>query len=158
MKKYLKGFILLSLSLVCLNFASAKLTNFVLNTTLENANEVSDVVSTDTIKGTPHKVTATMYYATIGQCDSDPLITADGSKIDPAHASEQRMIAVSRDLLEIFNYGDYVEISGTDGQDGIYRVSDTMNKRIKNTIDILETVDSKPYKFENVTIRKICTS
>jgi 3D (Asp-Asp-Asp) domain-containing protein len=119
-------------------------------------------VTSDTIRGDTHTVLATMYSPEVSQCDKDPLITADGSKINPKRASEQKLVALSRDLLSkfggTFKYGDYVEIKGAGHKDGIYRVSDTMAARIKNTIDILETDGTPIYKFENVTIRKIYLS
>jgi len=109
-----------------------------------------------------YTITVTMYNAVAGQCDSDPFTTADGSKINPERASEQKMVALSRDLLKRFggdfDYGDLVEIKGTGKKDGIYRVSDTMNKRIKGTMDILETEGTKLYKFENITLKKVCVS
>lgn len=153
MKKYLKGLLLMTLTLVCVNFASTKLTVCVFN----NVNTAE--ISNDTIKGNTYEVTATMYYPVASQCDADPLITAGMFKIDPVHASEQKWIAMSRDMIARwggeFNYGDYVEIKGTDGKDGIYRVVDTMNKRFTNRIDFLESKGTKPYKFENVTLTKV---
>lgn len=107
-----------------------------------------------TIEQKVFTVCATMYYAVESQCDSTPLITANGSKIDPNKASEQHWIAVSRDLFKHFKYGDLVKVKGAGHKDGIYRITDTMNKRFINHIDFLETADTKPYKFNNVTITK----
>ncbi len=105
------------------------------------------------------EVTATMYNAVVGQCDADPLITAGMFKINPNKASEQKFIAMSRDLLKrwggLFDYGDKVLIQGTDGKDGVYTVADSMNKRYKKRIDILETKGKKHYKFHNVKITKL---
>lgn len=105
-------------------------------------------------------VTATMYNAVVSQCDSDPLITAGMYKINPNKASEQKFIAMSRDLLKrwggVFDYGDKVLIEGTNnGKDGVYTVADSMNKRYKKRIDILETKGKKFYKFDKVKITKI---
>ena len=44
-------------------------------------------------------VTGTMYNPTRAQCDATPNITADGTKINPKHASSYRYVALSRDLL-----------------------------------------------------------
>lgn len=107
-----------------------------------------------TIEEEIFKVTITMYQPTTEQCDDSPLTTADGSKIDPNKASEQKMVALSRDLLAKFKYGDLIEIKGAGKKDGIYRVSDTMAKRIRKTVDILETCGTDLYKFNNVTITK----
>ena len=105
------------------------------------------------------EVTATMYNAVVGQCDADPLITAGMFKINPNKASEQKFIAMSRDLLKrwggLFDYGDKVLIQGTDGKDGVYTVADSMNKRYKKRIDILETKGKKHYKFHNLKITKL---
>jgi len=105
------------------------------------------------------KVTATMYNAVETQCDADPLITAGMYKINPDKASEHKWIAMSRDMLKrwggSFQYGDKVLISGAGHKDGIYTVADTMNKRYKNRIDILETKGTPLYKFNSVTITKV---
>lgn len=105
------------------------------------------------------EVTATMYNAVVGQCDSDPFITADGSKINPNKASELKWIALSRNLLKRwggeFNYGEFVEISGAGNKDGIYQIKDCMNRRFKNKIDILETKGTKLYKFNKVKLKKV---
>lgn len=100
----------------------------------------------DTVAGdssSKRKVTATIYNATRAQCDGDPGITADGSKIcDVKLKNNQiRWIAMSRDLIrsEHFNYGDKVRITcDSDPRiNGVYEVHDTMNERFRNYIDIL---------------------
>jgi|ERR1035437_1820096 3D (Asp-Asp-Asp) domain-containing protein len=104
-------------------------------------------------------VTATMYNASENQCDADPLITAGMYKINPHKASEHKWIAVSRDLLKRWGgkltYGDKVRLKNAGHKSGIYKIVDTMNARFKNKIDILETKNTKLYKFENVTMIKI---
>lgn len=104
-------------------------------------------------------VTATMYYAVKGQCDKDPLTTAGMYKIIPHKASEQKYVALSRDLLKRWggqlNYGDRVMLLNAGHKSGIYIVADTMNKRFKKKIDILETKGTPLYKFENVKIIKV---
>jgi 3D (Asp-Asp-Asp) domain-containing protein len=104
-------------------------------------------------------VTATMYYAVKGQCDKDPLTTAGMFKIIPHKASEQKLIALSRDLLKRWggslNYGDKVMLLNAGHKSGVYVVADTMNKRFKRKIDILETKGTPLYKFENVKIIKV---
>ena len=85
-------------------------------------------------------------------------ILADGTRIRTQEASNYKFIAVSRNLLKRFggwlDYGDFVLLRGTPGKDGVYQVRDTMNKRWVNRIDILESVDVKPYKFEKAKIVK----
>jgi 3D (Asp-Asp-Asp) domain-containing protein len=81
-----------------------------------------------------------MYYAVKGQCDKDPLTTAGMFKIIPHKASEQKLIALSRDLLTrfggSFQYGDKVMLLNAGHKSGVYVVADTMNKRFKRKIDI----------------------
>ena len=105
------------------------------------------------------KVTATMYNAEINQCDADPLVTAGMYKINPNKASEQKWIAVSRDLLKRwggqFDYGDKVSIKGAGHKDGVYTIVDTMNKRFSSKIDFLETKGTKLYKYDNVLLAKL---
>ena len=61
---------------------------------------------------TVHLERATTYQPTEAQCDSNPLTTADGSKINPDYY--QKWVALSRDLLSRwggqFNYGDTLDI------------------------------------------------
>ena len=103
-------------------------------------------------------VTVTMYQPVERQTDSTPNILADGTRIRTQDASNYKFIAVSRNLLKRWggwlDYGDFILLKGTDGKDGVYQVRDTMNKRYVNRIDILESIDVKPYKFEKASIVK----
>ena len=103
-------------------------------------------------------VTVTMYQPVRYQTDSTPNILADGTRIRAKEASNYKFIAVSRNLLKRWggwlDYGDFVLLKGTDGKDGVYQVRDTMNKRWVNRVDILESVDAKPYKFTDVKLHK----
>jgi len=103
----------------------------------------------------PINVKATMYHPVEAQCDDTPLITADGSRICPINVSDWNWIAVSQDLLKknggIFNYGDQVYVKGTH-KDGIYTIHDCMNKRKKNQIDILESIGTSQYKYDEIEI------
>ena len=106
-------------------------------------------------------VTVTMYNPLVGQTDSTPNQTADGTIINPKRASEYRYVALSRDLISRwggpFEYGDYIVIEGTeDGKwDGIYQVRDTMNPKWVKRVDILTTdsrfkyTDVKMYRYVN---------
>jgi 3D (Asp-Asp-Asp) domain-containing protein len=118
---------------------------------------VSEGVSEGLSEGV--NVTATMYNAVVSQCDADPLVTAGMYIINPRKASEHKWVALSRDLLSRwggeYTYGDKIEISGAGDKDGTYTVVDTMNERFTNRIDILETVGTNLYKFEDVVIRKL---
>ena len=103
-------------------------------------------------------VVVTMYHPVRHQTDGTPDILADGTKITIHKASEYNYVAVSRNLLKRWggwlDFGDFVILKGTDGKDGVYQVRDTMNKRWVNRIDILESIDVKPYKFEKAKIVK----
>ena len=103
-------------------------------------------------------VTVTMYQPVARQTDSTPNILADGTRIRVGEASNYKFIAVSRNLLRRWggwlDQGDFILLKGTDGKDGVYQVRDTMNKRYVNRIDILESIDVKPYKFDSAQIIK----
>lgn len=117
------------------------------------------------IKSNPTRrtVTATIYNPVESQCNDQPLITADMSKISLSKLKrgEIRWIAVSQDLRKVYKYGDVVEIKAKDGDDksinGLYEVHDTMNKRFTDRIDILTHIDN-PHgqgKWEEVSIRLV---
>jgi len=151
MKNLIKNIMLTSLVFFCVNYVNQKVNPFLVSMVIEKQ---------DTIKAEPsYVVTATMYYPTTSQCDSDPLLTAGMYRIKPGKASEQKWIAMSRDMLKRwggeFNYGDIVRIEGAGHKDGEYKVVDTMNKRFKSRIDFLEDTGTKHYKFNNVKLTKV---
>ena len=117
--------------------------------------EIKDLLERIDSIPTPINVKATMYHPVEAQCDDTPLITADGSRICPINVSDWNWIAVSQDLLKknggVFNYGDQVYVSGTH-KDGIYTIHDCMNKRKKNQIDILESIGTSQYKYDEIEI------
>ena len=92
------------------------------------------------------------------QCDDTPLITADGSRIDPYKVSSWNWIAVSQHMLTRnggpLNYGDTVYILGTEHKDGVYVIKDCMNKRKTNQIDFLESLGTPQYRYDNVVIAR----
>ena len=98
-------------------------------------------------------VTLTTYNAVVGQCDDNPLITADGTKINlkKLKRGEIKYAAVSRDLLPYFPYGSIIYIDGH----GYYEVRDTMNKRFNHYIDILQHTSQKNFKKKNVKVMLI---
>ena len=111
-------------------------------------NKIDDLAPAITVK-------ATMYHPVEAQCDDTPLITADGSRICPINVSNWNWVAVSQDLLVknggFLNYGDKVYIKGTH-KDGIYTVRDCMNKRKTNQIDILESIGTSQYKYDEIEL------
>ena len=104
------------------------------------------------------EIKATMYHPVEEQCDDTPLITADGSKIDPYKVSSWNWIAVSQHMLTRnggpLNYGDTVYIFGTEHKDGVYVIKDCMNKRKTNQIDFLESLGTPQYRYDNVVIAR----
>lgn len=88
-----------------------------------------------------HTVTATYYHPVHSQCNGNPLITASGKEIDidKLEKGHIKWIAVSRDLLGIFNYGDtvYLRCEHDPSIDGEYVIEDTMHKRMRRKIDLL---------------------
>ena len=105
------------------------------------------------------EVDVTMYQPDNIQCDDTPNITADGTIIRIHKASEYKFVALSRNLLKRwggpFDYGDFILVKGTKNKDGVYQVRDTMNPKWVNVVDILESFNVKPYKYENVHIYKM---
>lgn len=109
------------------------------------------------------EVAVTLYQPLRGQCDSDPLVTADGSTIDLEKLERGRLkwIALSRDLIdsEDWSYGDKVKVVSGDSEiDGVYEIHDTMNRRWKKRIDILIPPSKTNFGrgcWKNVKIQKI---
>ena len=110
------------------------------------------------INCSPISVKATMYHPVEAQCEDNPLVTADGSIIDPYKVSSWNWIAVSQDMLKknggIFNYGDKVYISGTH-KDGLYTIHDCMNRRKTFQIDFLENIGTKQYRYDEIELYAI---
>lgn len=104
------------------------------------------------------KVTVTKYNPVREQCDEDPLITADNSKIclNKLNAGKLKWVAVSRDLREHFKYGEKVIIKCDHDPsiNGEYEVHDTMNPRYTRTIDLLSPIGDTKGKWKNVEIKK----
>lgn len=104
------------------------------------------------------KVTMTKYNPVVEQCDSDPLVTADNSKIclDKLNKGKLKWLAVSRDLRKDFRYGDVVELicHHDPSVNGEYEIHDTMNPRWRNRIDLLSPIGDERGKWNNVIIKK----
>lgn len=99
-------------------------------------------------------VTLTYYQPVKAQCDKQPLVTADGSKINLHYLKKGKIkwCAISRDLLYLFpkNKPKRVYIEGF----GVYEVKDVMHKRHKHHIDILiHPKDSRRISINNVKIK-----
>ena len=98
-------------------------------------------------------VTITTYNAVRSQCDRSPLITADGTKIDhnKVKSGEQKIVAISRDLLYAIPLGSIIDIEGY----GKYEVRDTMNSRFNHSIDILQHSSKKNFKKDKIKIKLV---
>lgn len=99
-------------------------------------------------------VTLTCYQPVKSQCNKEPLVTADGSKINLHHLKRGsiKWCAISRDLLYLFpkNKPKRVFIEGF----GLYEVKDVMNKRHNHRIDILiHPKNSKRISIKNVKVK-----
>lgn len=99
-------------------------------------------------------VTLTCYQPVVSQCDKEPFITSDGSKISLKHLrrGEIRWCAISRDLLYLFpkDKPKKIWIEGY----GVYEVRDVMNKRYKHSIDLLiHPKDSMKIRKKNVKVK-----
>ena len=83
-------------------------------------------------------VNLTCYQPVRSQCNSDPLTTSDGSKINLKHLKHGaiKWCAISRDLLYLFR-GKKDKIIYIEGY-GVYEVHDVMNSRYTHHIDILQ--------------------
>lgn len=96
-------------------------------------------------------VTLTCYQPIKSQCDREPLVTSDGSKINLHHLKRGyiKWCAVSRDLLYLFpkNKPKKVFIEGF----GVYEVRDVTNKRFKHRVDIL----IHPKNSKRISIRHV---
>ena len=154
---------IVALAIVLITYANGIVTTKFLND--KNVRLTSLSEENKTLKDKLHKyetegmsVTVTKYQPLRYQTDSTPNILADGTRIRIQEASNYKFIAVSRNLLKRFggwlDYGDFVLLWDTDGKDGVYQVRDTMNPRFVNRIDILESVNVKPYKFVDAKIIK----
>lgn len=98
-------------------------------------------------------VTLTTYNPVASQCDEEPLVTANNTKIDieKVKSGKQRIVAISRDLLYLIPMGSEVHIEGY----GRYIVADVMNKRFTHRMDILQTPDKENFKKDKIKVTLI---
>lgn len=101
-------------------------------------------------------VTLTCYQPVKEQCNSEPLVTSDGSRINLKHleSGKVKWCAISRDLLWLFpkNKPKKVWIEGY----GKFEVRDVMHKRHNHRIDILiHPKNSKRIMKKNVKVKII---
>ena len=98
-------------------------------------------------------VTVTTYNAVSSQCDKTPTITADGTRIDhrKVENGQQRIAAISRDLLWAIPLGSTISIEGH----GCYVVRDTMNPRFNHCIDILQHPSKENFKKKKIKVKLV---
>ena len=68
-------------------------------------------------------VSLSTYNADTAQTDSTPLITASGFKLDSLNPKKHRVIAISRDLKELFAFGDKVKLTNAGTFNGIWFIT-----------------------------------
>ena len=102
---------------------------------------------------------ATIY--TVNPNDGKQSRTASGKIINENEPFSHRFIAISRDLLGLFEFGERVIIEGAGKFDGEYIIEDLMGFDPKtglpwtNKIDILVNPNEPLNKFEDVLLYKI---
>lgn len=100
-------------------------------------------------------VTLTTYNATLQQTDASPFETSCGLKINQGNPQKQRFVALSRDLLNYFCYGDSIEISNCGKFNGKYVVADCTAKRLNNVVDVLINRNTVGGKFNKAILKKV---
>ena len=100
-------------------------------------------------------VSLSTYKADTTETDSTPLVTASGFKLDSLNPKKHRVIAISRDLKELFAFGDKVILTNAGKFNGVWFIHDVMNKRYKNKIDILINPSDRQLSLKGVVISKI---
>jgi len=100
-------------------------------------------------------VSLSTYKADTTETDSSPLITASGFILDSLNPKKHRVIAISRDLKELFSFGDKVMLTNAGKFNGIWFIHDVMNKRYKNKIDVLINPSDRQLSLKGVLISKI---
>lgn len=106
---------------------------------------VDDSLRVEVIKDTIYIERNTAYHPVASQCQGNPLVTADMSRINITKLKneEVRWIALSRDLIARWGgpieYGDTVEVlSEVNPQlNGEWVLHDCMNARYENSVDFL---------------------
>ena len=119
--------------------------------TREKHESVYDIVVT--LRGTTYQPVAS-------QCDSDPLITSNMTKINLKKLKEgsQKLMAISYDIKRKygFKFGDEFDIFTKNGDYlGRYVFCDHMNERIKNTADLMIHPSQKPTSYKGMVIKRI---
>ena len=114
-------------------------------TIIEEVPDSTPVVSKKSKRVGYLTVRTTYYNPVEAQCDSDPLVTADGSNIDLRKLRKRNLkwLAISQDLLPEYPLGTKVKITSKKYPEisGVYVIHDVMNPRFRYSIDILSHID-----------------
>ena len=102
---------------------------------------------------TQDTVTATTYKLTVRENGPYGNSMASGYKVDKKLPGNDRVIAVSRDLLKKYPFHTDIIIKGAGKLDGKWKVEDVMNRRFKKRIDFLLNWKVKHNKFNTVIIK-----
>jgi len=115
-------------------------------TAMKTAPESALIQTTSSNKKVNHLMVRTTYYNPVeAQCDSDPLVTADGSEIDLKKLKKGNLkwLAISQDLLPEYPLGTKVKVTSKKYPkiSGVYVIHDVMNPRFQYSIDVLSHID-----------------
>ena len=114
-------------------------------TIIEEVPDSTPVVSKKSKRVGYLTVRTTYYNPVEAQCDSDPLVTADGSNIDLRRLRKGNLkwLAISQDLLPEYPLGTKVKITSKKYPEisGVYVIHDVMNPRFRYSIDVLSHID-----------------
>lgn len=124
---------------------------------LEKKSERHDSLLSKRKSKKKRSVTLTVYHPTVGQCGSNPLVTADGSKIDlrKLNSGSLRWCAVSQDLQKHYKFGTRIFIRSKNPKiHGIWEVHDLMAKSHRNKVDLLMPVGEMAYEGK-INIEKV---
>ena len=102
----------------------------------------------------------TTYQPISSQCDDDPLLTSNMTRVDLKKLKEgsQKLMAISYDIKKRygFRFGDEFDIFTKNGDYlGRYIFCDHMNERIRNTADLMIHPSQKPTSYKGMTIKRI---
>lgn len=106
-----------------------------------------------TLVSTQDTVTVTTYKLTAKENGPYGNRMASGFRVNKELPGNDRVVAVSRDMLKKYPFHSYIKIKGTGKLDGIWKVEDIMNSRYKKRIDLLINWKIRHNKFNNVIIK-----
>ena len=102
----------------------------------------------------------TTYQPVPSQCNSDPLHTANMTRVNLKELKNgsQKLCAFSYDLVKQYQlkFGDQFDVYTSKGKYlGRYTFCDRMNRRIKNTCDLMIHPQDKPDLYKNMVVKRV---